>query len=126
MFVYISEAHAQDVWPISSSRCHPSGKPVIINKHQSNYDRVNAAMTLVKDFELNWDVWYDSYPDELFEKTFSAWPGRFFVFNESKMIFANSTSNGGIFDIMGLNDTLNNLVSKHDGVKINNSFTSEK
>ena len=51
---------------------------------------------------------------------------RDFVFNESKMIFANSTSNGGIFDIMGLNDTLNNLVSKHDGVKINNSFTSEK
>ena len=126
MFVYISEAHAQDVWPISSARCHPSGKPVIINKHQSNDDRVNAAMKLVKDFQLDWHVWYDSYPAQLFENTFSAWPARFFVFYQSKMIFANSTYNGGIFDIMGLNHTLNYLVSNHDDVKINDSFTSEK
>jgi len=108
--VYISEAHAQDVWPISSSRCHPSNQPVIIHKHQSNDDRVLAAERLAKDFNLDWDIWYDSYPDNMFEKTFSAWPGRFFVFNNSRMIYANSTSNGGIFDIIGLNNCLESLV----------------
>ena len=109
--MYISEAHAQDVWPISSSKCHPSGKPVIIYKHQNNFDRILAAKNFINDFKLDWEIWYDPYPSEIFEKTFSAWPARFFIFNKSKLVFVNSTRDGGIYDIENLTIELNNLVN---------------
>ncbi len=109
--MYISEAHAQNIWPISSSKCHPSKKPVIINQHKNNFDRLLATKRLINDFKLDWEVWYDPYPSEIFEKTFSAWPARFLIFNQSKLIFANRTKDGGVYDIENLIIKLDNLVN---------------
>ena len=48
--VYIAEVHAEDEWPISSSRDTPKAEPVRIQQHQAVDERAAAAGEFDRDF----------------------------------------------------------------------------
>ncbi len=76
--VYILEAHAEDEWPISSSKYHPDGEVVRVKQHKSSNDRIDAAI----DFDDVYDIGDNSRflidsMDNSFNEQFAAWPFRF-------------------------------------------------
>lgn len=79
--VYITEAHATDVWPISSSRYSFDGKPVQVSAPKSNKERCGLAMQFVKNYDLSsWlPVHVDPVGTNPFEKEYSPWPIRFYI-----------------------------------------------
>jgi hypothetical protein len=69
--IYISEAHAQDVWPIGSEiSC--------VKAHKTIEDRTNAATAFVKKYNLMFPMLIDEMDDD-FDKKYAAWPDRFFL-----------------------------------------------
>jgi len=78
--VYIKEAHASDVWPISSSRHSCDGKPVQVYAPKSNEERCSLATEWVKNYDLSWlPVHVDPVGTDPFEKGYAPWPIRFYV-----------------------------------------------
>lgn len=70
--VYITEAHAQNEWPV--------GDPLLILQPVSNAERLGIARQFARDYQLppNLPVLVDTI-DNLFCVQYSAWPIRFFV-----------------------------------------------
>lgn len=60
--VYVAEAHAQDEWPIRSSRYNGSRGPVLINQHRSTRERCAAAAAFAADFGITMPVLVDPMP----------------------------------------------------------------
>jgi hypothetical protein len=77
--VYISEAHAADVWNIGYSA------GAINYSHKEINDRIDCSKGLIKEFNLNIPVYCDNMQDE-FEKTFASWPTRYFVIKNNKIL----------------------------------------
>ncbi len=75
IFIYISEAHASDEWPISL-KYNPC-------QHKKIEDRIRVANEFKKEFELDISIYVDSMNDENFEKIYSCWPERAFIFHNS-------------------------------------------
>ena len=75
--VYITEAHAQDEWPISSARDSPNGKPILVNQHKTMEDRIKAAKEFVKAFKLprTFRVLVDNMDNEFMDQ-YASWPFR--------------------------------------------------
>jgi len=84
--IYITEAHAQDTWPIRSSRGSKNGKPVLYNNPKDVQERIIIAKDFQRDFNSKIDILLDY--TEKFEDLYSPWPLRFFIFmnNEIKFI----------------------------------------
>jgi hypothetical protein len=57
--VYIAEAHAQDEWPICSSRCSVDGQPVLLQQAKSTVERVAAAEQLRVDYGITMPLLVD-------------------------------------------------------------------
>jgi len=83
--VYILEAHAQDEWPISSSRYHPNGQRVLLNQHKSMDDRVAAAVAFRDTFKLQGHRILIDDMDNTFNGAYAAWPFRYYVVDEDKV-----------------------------------------
>jgi len=80
--IYIREAHAQDAWPISSSRFTPNNQPIIVNTPQTTRERVAIAARLHNEFSLhpNIKVLVDSVDHgDLFLQRFTPWPIQVFM-----------------------------------------------
>ncbi len=80
LFVYLSEAHATDEWPISY--------PVRAHAHRCIEDRTAAACAFQR--RSGWEeapihVAADSM-DNFAQVTFGAWPFRFFVLQNDKVL----------------------------------------
>ena len=84
--VYITEAHAQDEWPISSARDSPNGQPILINQHKTHKDRVTAAKAFAKAFDLSkkYQILVDNMENE-FMDAYASWPFRYFVLDEGEV-----------------------------------------
>jgi hypothetical protein len=81
--VYIAEAHADDVWPISSSFFAPG--VVSVRRHRSMAERIEAARRLWSTmaelgipFHPAIELVVDGMDDAI-GKTLGAWPLRFYV-----------------------------------------------
>ena len=72
--VYLSEAHAADVWPL--------GTHVIVKHHRTLQERVIAASRFVKSVGWKFPMFLDSM-DNNFAKTLASHPERYFVFRSS-------------------------------------------
>lgn len=72
MFVYISEAHATDVWPIGDSA------GVSNKKHQTIADRAKCATNFVEEYDFSVPTYLDNMNDELRDEL-AAWPFRFYL-----------------------------------------------
>jgi len=85
LLIYILEAHAQDEWPISSSRDN-CGRIVTYNQHKTIEDRISAAKDFKESFHLQMDVVVDAI-DNPFERAYAPWPLRFFILVDNKVQF---------------------------------------
>lgn len=80
-FVYLSEAHASDVWPL--------GAKVIINNHTTIEDRIAAAARIGTDWNINGVPVFVDTMNDTFDKNFFAWPERFYIIEGSDARFAH-------------------------------------
>jgi len=77
LFVYISEAHANDEWPLGTSLC--------VNVHKTIEDRLRAASLLVKEYGIQLPVLVDTMENE-FDNQYAVWPERYFVANNNMIL----------------------------------------
>lgn len=78
LVIYIAEAHAIDEWPV--------GDPLKIMQPISTIERVGIASKFKKDYNFLLPMLVDTVQNE-FEQTYSAWPIRFYVIHEDKIVF---------------------------------------
>jgi hypothetical protein len=77
--VYITEAHAADVWPIGES----AGE--IIYTHKNINERLACVHKLKQKYNLNIPIYADNM-ENTFETEFSGWPTRYFVIKNNKFL----------------------------------------
>lgn len=90
--VYILEAHAQDQWPISSSRFNPSGKPVIYNQPKTNEERLAIAKDFICEFDFRIPIVIDDITN-LFEEVYACWPLRFYIIKDGILVYKAQPKN---------------------------------
>ena len=79
IIIYITEAHAVDVWPIGLS----SG--TLNNSHKTIQDRIECS----KKFQSTFDIEIPMYCDDMnndFQNEMSAWPFRFYILQYNKIL----------------------------------------
>ena len=84
MAVYITEAHAEDVWPISSSRFAAS--PVCAPAARTEGMRAAAAEKFSKDYALRIPLVCADIGGS-FEAVYSPWPIRFYCIRDGTLTF---------------------------------------
>lgn len=94
ILLYITEAHAADVWNIGLS----AGE--IINTHKTIEDRLNAVKLLKEKFNLSVPVYADNMNDE-FEKVFACWPFRNFIIESGKVSYIGQPDDS-TFDVLDM------------------------
>lgn len=77
--MYISEAHAVDVWPIGLSA------GVLNKKHQNIVNRAECATNFINEYDFNILTYLDNMSNELQTKL-SAWPFRFYLIKYNELI----------------------------------------
>ncbi len=79
--VYISEAHASDEWALSNVYTIP--------QHKSIPERIQVAKSYIELKNVNYadKIYVDSLNAPNFEKTYSSWPERGYIFVEDKIQF---------------------------------------
>lgn len=79
VFVYITEAHAVDEWPI--------GSDIVVKQPKTIDERKKICKQFIE--HSNWDqTLIPMYLDEIqnhFDDTYAAWPVRFYIVQEEKM-----------------------------------------
>jgi len=78
VFIYISEAHATDVWPIGLSA------GVLNKKHRTIEDRIRCAKNMIDEHNFKIPVYLDNMENE-YRDTYSAWPFRIYGFKSGKI-----------------------------------------
>lgn len=78
--VYISEAHAQDIWPLGMSA------GTINSSHKKIEDRINCAIKLKNTFDLTIPIYCDNINNKLRDE-YSCWPFRYFVIQNNKFTY---------------------------------------
>ena len=78
--VYISEAHAQDIWPLGESAGTNN------YSHKKIEDRINCANKFKDTFNLTIPIYCDNMNNGLRDE-YSCWPFRYFVIQNNKFTF---------------------------------------
>lgn len=84
--IYISEAHAYDVWPIGMSA------GTINYSHKKIQDRINCTVKMKNTFNLTIPIYCDNMNDE-FQNELACWPFRYFVVHKNKLIHIGQPEN---------------------------------
>jgi len=84
--VYIMEAHAQDEWPICSSRCSPGGKKVTYNQPKSIQERISVAKDFMDALQIKIPMIVDTM-DNSFEDLYAAWPLRAYIIRDGRIVY---------------------------------------
>ena len=82
--VSVSQAHAIDEWPVGDH--YVTGRAV--TQPKSLDSRVEEAVHFMDHFCLDWPLLVDD-PErgDLFLNTYAAWPTRFFIVKDSKLVY---------------------------------------
>ena len=86
--VYLAEAHATDEWPMGT---------VPIAQAKSMADRITAARRFRHDTGFTWPTACDAM-DDGFYRRFGAWPTRFYVLEDSELVFKIELDRDRLFD----------------------------
>ena len=81
-FIYILEAHAQDEWPICSSRWSPTEMPIKYNQTRTIEQRLVVAKDFIRDFNFPIPTVIDKPEENLFEKLYAPWPVRIYIIDK--------------------------------------------
>jgi len=87
--VYISEAHANDEWPLGVKYCY--NQPKIIKT------RLEIANDFVRDFNFKISMLVDTMDNE-FDSLFAAWPERFYIVEDGVLTLVGEPTNEFGFD----------------------------
>lgn len=81
VIIYVSEAHASDGWALSNTYSIP--------QHKNIEERIQAAKIYMECKNLNMKnrMFVDQFELPNFERTYSAWPERGFVFENGKISY---------------------------------------
>jgi hypothetical protein len=96
LLIYISEAHAIDVWPIGESA------GTINYKHKTLDDRIKCANKFIDEFNFKIPTVVDDMNDT-FEKTMASWPFRFYILLNNQIKFIGYPKDGE-FDLTEIYD----------------------
>lgn len=78
--IYISEAHAHDIWPLGESA------GTINYSHKNIEDRIACAKKFKKHFKISIPIYCDNMKNNLRDE-FSCWPFRYFVIKNNKFTY---------------------------------------
>ena len=98
IFIYISEAHATDVWPIGLSA------GVLNKKHRTINDRIQCAKNMIDEHKFKVPVYLDNMENS-YRDTYSSWPFRVYGFKQHKIDYISNIENAQ-FNISELFDYL--------------------
>lgn len=87
--VYITEAHAEDEWPIGSK----FNKLPCFNQPKTTAERCSIARTIKNKFNDSVKFVVDPITNE-FETAFAPWPVRFYVIEKGKLTYKATPRNG--------------------------------
>jgi hypothetical protein len=76
--IYITEAHAYDIWPIGMSA------GTINYSHKTIEDRSKCADKFQKEYNTHFPIHLDNM-DNKYETTYSCWPFRYHVIRNGKL-----------------------------------------
>jgi len=110
LFVYILEAHAQDEWPIRSSRDTPKNSPVLFNQTKCLGDRCFVANEFKNDFCLEFPIVLDDPLTNSFEKLYAPWPVRIYVVDKDKKLLYKAQPGEDMLELKPLQSLLASLV----------------
>ena len=98
--IYITEAHAVDVWNIGESA------GAINYSHKTIEDRIGYIKKMQKEYDLSIPVFADNMDND-FETKFASWPFRYFATFGNKIIKIGMPDDSS-FDLCELFDFVNN------------------
>ena len=104
VIVYIAEAHASDVWPISSARYAHDGKPVDVAAPTTTAERCAVADRFRRDYDVKLQMLVDGVEDG-FERAMAPWPLRFYGL-EAGLLGYIAQPEGCSYALSGLRDWL--------------------
>jgi len=84
--VYILEAHAQDEWPISSSRFDPKQEMILVEQPKFTLDRITLAKQFIERHSYELPVLVDKI-DNAFEEVYAPWPLRFYIVYNGVLVY---------------------------------------
>jgi len=87
--VYIVEAHAIDEWPV--------GDPLKVSQPLTTSERVGVARAFVNGYHFQLPMLVDTI-DNCYSETFAAWPIRFFVVENGKILFKAQPDEKNTYD----------------------------
>lgn len=98
VWVYVAEAHADDVWPIRSARANGNRGPVNIPSHRDTKERAVVASRFANDFEITerFRMFVDPLPDEPFEQAYAPWPLRIYCLEGDKLSYISEPQNAEV------------------------------
>ena len=99
--VYISEAHAADVWPIGLSA------GVINMKHRTIEERIQCAKNFQQRYSFKIPIITDTMENN-FRNIFAAWPFRAFIIKNNKFKYISNIKNSE-YDILDIYQYFENL-----------------
>ena len=103
--IYISEAHANDEWPIRIK------KELQCNQHKNNLERWNACVKFINDYNYEIPCFIDSISNE-FQQKYAAWPARAFLINSknNKIEWILNPRNPGYFNFKDVKFAIENYL----------------
>jgi len=87
--VYISEAHAQDEWPLGVKYC--------IDQPKTIEERLEIARNFVTEFHFELPLLVDTMSNE-FDNVFAAWPERFYIAKNNEILLVGEPTTEFGFD----------------------------
>lgn len=102
IMVYISEAHANNIWNIGQSAGDTVDAPICIN------DRIDSILFMKSKYGLTFDVYADNMNND-FEKEYSPWPFRYYIVKNNRFIKIGEPDDSQ-FDICALIDYVTNNI----------------
>lgn len=115
--VYIDEAHAEDEWPISSSRFNGNRGAVNVHQTRTLQERRAVAADFARDFGFDRASGVRMMVDNpqeggAFQDAFSPWPVRFFILQDGKVKFVSEPGSNSDIEIIPFADALRVAAAK--------------
>ncbi|CAF3437676.1 unnamed protein product, partial [Rotaria sp. Silwood2] len=107
-------AHAQDEWPICSSRWSPTQMPIKYNQTHTIEERLTVAKDFIRDFNFEMSVVIDKTEENLFEKLYSSWPVRIYVIDKDYRLTYKAQPNESMLELNELIEHLQLIIKSNE------------
>lgn len=109
LLVYIAEAHARDQWPV--------GKTIsCVDQPLTLEQRLKNANQCRESFKFEMPMIVDNM-DNTFHNTYGAWPFRFYIMYQNKLVFkAEPDADGYHYNLTDLDNLVENFYENKNSI----------